>query len=159
MQPAIEFERVTKVYRGNMIALDAVSFAVDAGEICAFLGPNGAGKTTSINILMGFTPADSGDASILGYAPGDIRAKRDIGFVPENFVFYRYLTGSQLLRFHAKLAGLDNATAEERIPKLLARVRLSGYEQQKIGEYSRRNGAANWHRSGSARRSAASGAR
>ena len=54
------------------------------------LGPNGAGKTTSMNILMGFVYASSDRSRVFGYEPGDVRAKERIGFLPENFAFYRY---------------------------------------------------------------------
>src|SRR5580704_10190838 len=86
---AIEFHNVTKVYQRRFSderieALTDVSFEVSPGEVCAFLGPNGAGKTTSISILMGFLFADSGDIRVLGHAPGDVRAKARIGFLPEN---------------------------------------------------------------------------
>ncbi len=88
-----------------MPALSNVSFEVASGEVCAFLGPNGAGKTTSISILMGFLFADSGEIRVRGYEPGDIRAKKQIGFLPENFAFYKYMTAPQLLRLHVTLAG------------------------------------------------------
>jgi ABC-2 type transport system ATP-binding protein len=140
--PAIEFRNVTKVYRKRLrgqeiSALSDVSFDVAPGEVCAFLGPNGAGKTTSISILMGFLYADSGEIRVLGYEPGDIRAKRQIGFVPENFAFYKFLNAEKLLRFHFTLAGTDSGMADARIPALLAQVKLQGYEGLKIAKYSR----------------------
>jgi len=140
--PAIEFLEVTKVFHPRfseeyVAALTGVSFEVVPGEVCAFLGPNGAGKTTSISILMGFLFPDSGTVRVLGHPPGDVRAKAQIGFVPENFAYYKFLTGPQLLRFHMRLAGLDLASAETRIGELLAAVRLHGYESLKIGKYSR----------------------
>jgi ABC-2 type transport system ATP-binding protein len=139
---AIEFQNVTKVYRRRfrserVAALSGVSFEAGAGEVCAFLGPNGAGKTTSISLLMGFHFADSGEIRVLGYAPGDVRAKKSIGFLPENFAFYKYLTAPKLLRFHLTLAGNRSPEAAARIPELLAKVRLQGYEKLKIGRYSR----------------------
>src|SRR3954463_10645619 len=108
--PAIEFADVTKVYqrrfRGARVpALSKISFEVARGEVCAFLGPNGAGKTTSMNILMGFIYADSGRSRVFGYAPGDVRAKQRVGFLPENFAFYRYLNAEKLLQFHLRLSG------------------------------------------------------
>jgi len=138
--PAIEFQGVTKVYRRvfreeRIEALTDVSFEAAPGEVCAFLGPNGAGKTTSINLLMGFLFADSGRIRVLGLEPGDIRAKQQIGFVPENFAFYKYLTAPEILRLHLALAGQTDGDA--RIPELLARVKLYGYEELKIGRYSR----------------------
>ncbi|MGD0669724.1 MAG: ABC transporter ATP-binding protein [Bryobacteraceae bacterium] len=139
---AIEFQNVTKVYRRmfreeQVTALSCVSFEAGAGEVCAFLGPNGAGKTTAIGLLMGFHFADSGEIRVLGCAPGDVRAKQQIGFLPENFAFYKYLTAPKLLRFHLALAGSWSAEAAARIPELLAKVRLHGYEEMKIGRYSR----------------------
>ena len=140
--PAIEFKEVTKVYRRRLAgqevpALTHVSFEVGAGEVCAFLGPNGAGKTTSINILMGFLYADFGQIGVLGYEPGDVRAKQKIGFVPENFAFYKHLNAEKLLRFHLALAGGDMNRSTGIIRDLLFKVQLQGYEKLKIGKYSR----------------------
>jgi len=139
---AIEFKEVTKVYRRRLAgqevpALTHVSFEVGAGEVCAFLGPNGAGKTTSINILMGFLYADWGEIRVLGYEPGDVRAKQKIGFVPENFAFYKHLNAEKLLRFHLALAGGDMSKSVSLIRDLLFKVQLQGYEKLKIGKYSR----------------------
>ncbi|MBV8359688.1 MAG: ABC transporter ATP-binding protein, partial [Deltaproteobacteria bacterium] len=118
-------------------ALRYISFEVEQGEVCAFLGPNGAGKTTSIGILMGFLFADAGEVQVLGYEPGDIRAKRRIGFLPENFAFYKHLTGPGLLRFHIALSGSDGRGGEERVRELIALVGLEGREDLKVGKYSR----------------------
>jgi ABC-2 type transport system ATP-binding protein len=139
---AIEFRQVSKTYKkmlGGMKvpALTDVSFAVAPGEVCAFLGPNGAGKTTSISILMGFLYADWGRIRVLGHEPGDIRAKAKIGFVPENFAFYKHLNAEKLLRFHGKLSGLPEERTSRLIGELIAKVRLDGYERLKIGRYSR----------------------
>ena len=139
---AIEFKEVTKVYQVRLAgqevpALTHVSFEVGAGEVCAFLGPNGAGKTTSINILMGFLYADWGEIRVLGYEPGDVRAKQKIGFVPENFAFYKHLNAEKLLRFHLALAGGDMSKSVGLIRDLLFKVQLQGYEKLKIGKYSR----------------------
>lgn len=140
--PAIEFSDVTKIYQRRFAgvrvpALSQVSFEVARGEVCAFLGPNGAGKTTSMSILMGFMDADQGQARVLGYVPGDVRAKERIGFVPENFAFYRYLNAEKLLRFHLRLSGRRVASPGELIAGLLAKVKLDGYKGLKIGKYSR----------------------
>ncbi|MFZ0595093.1 MAG: ABC transporter ATP-binding protein [Bryobacteraceae bacterium] len=141
--PVIEFHGVTKAYRRRfskeqVVALSHVSFEVSAGEVCAFLGPNGAGKTTSISLLMGFLFADSGDIRVLGHEPGDVRCKERIGFLPENFAFYKYMTAPQLLRLHMALSGrAANNRVDRLIAELLAQVKLEGYEHLKIGKYSR----------------------
>jgi len=139
---AIKFQGVTKVYKRvfsdeRIRALAEVSFEVVPGEVCAFLGPNGAGKTTAISILMGFFFADSGEIRVLGHPPGDVRAKAQIGFLPENFAFYKYLTAPKLLRLHLALAGRNPAGSAGLIADLLQKVKLAGYENLKIGKYSR----------------------
>ena len=140
--PAMEFRQVTKTYRKwlggqKVAALTEVSFSVAPGEVCAFLGPNGAGKTTSISILMGFLYADWGHIRVLGFQPGDVRAKRRIGFVPENFAFYKHLNAERLLRFHARLAEVAEDKTIGLIRELIGKVGLNGYEKLKIGRYSR----------------------
>jgi len=140
--PAIEFAGINKVYRRRfggvqVAALSNISFEVARGEVCAFLGPNGAGKTTSMNILMGFIYASSGRSRVLGYEPGDVRAKERIGFLPENFAFYRYLNAEKLLQFHLRLSGRQLADPAALIASLLAKVKLDTYKGLKIGKYSR----------------------
>lgn len=142
MTAAIEFAGVSKVYKrllraDRIDALRDVSFSVAPGEVCGFLGPNGAGKTTSIGILMGFLFADAGEVRVLGFEPGDVRAKQQIGFVPENFAFHKFLTGPKLLALHLTLSGRNVTDAYGLIEGLLAQVKLAGYESQRIARYSR----------------------
>jgi ABC-2 type transport system ATP-binding protein len=138
----IEFRSVTKIYKRifseeKLAALSGVSFETTPGQVCAFLGPNGAGKTTSINMLMGFFFPTSGQIRVFGLPPGDIAAKKQIGFLPENFAFHKFLTAPKLLRFHLQLAGRNPNGAGTLIADLLAKVKLNGYEKLKIGKYSR----------------------
>jgi len=140
--PAIEFCDLTKTYRRRFTgvrvpALSEISFEVARGEVCAFLGPNGAGKTTSMSILMGFIYADRGRSRVLGYAAGDVRAKERIGFLPENFAFYRHLDAEKLLQFHLRLSGRQVANPNALISGLLAKVKLDGFKGLRIGKYSR----------------------
>jgi len=133
---------VTKIYKrmfgGERIeALNDASFSVAPGEVCGFLGPNGAGKTTSIGILMGFLFPDSGEVRVLDYEPGDVRAKAQIGFLPENFAFYRFLTGPKLLELHLALSGRRVPDPFGLIAGLLEQVKLRGHESLHISRYSR----------------------
>src|SRR5580700_9221715 len=138
----IEFQHVSKVYKRifseeKLAALSDVSFEMAPGQVCAFLGPNGAGKTTSISMLMGFFFPTSGQIRVFGKPPGDMLAKEQLGFLPENFAFHKFLTAPKLLRFHLQLAGKDPDKAGNVIPELLAKVKLTGFENLKIGRYSR----------------------
>src|SRR5260370_965192 len=78
-------------------ALDGLSLQGEAGEVFGFLGPNGAGKTTTLKLLLQLVFPTSGDARILGRPPGDVDAKRRLGYLPENPYFYDYLTAEELL--------------------------------------------------------------
>jgi len=86
---------------------------------------------------MGFLYADCGEIRVLGHEPGDVRAKQKIGFLPENFAFYKYLNAEKLLKFHLALAGGEMTQASGLIRDLLSKVKLQGYEKLKIGKYSR----------------------
>lgn len=106
------------------------------GDVCAFLGPNGAGKSTAINLLMGFLFADSGQIRVLGHPPGDTRAKKQIGFLPQNFAFYPYLNATQLLKLHLALAGVESK-GPEAIASLLKQVGLDDLGRLRVGQFSR----------------------
>ena len=119
--PAIAFCDVTKTYQRRFAgvrvpALSQISFEVARGEVCAFLGPNGAGKTTSM-ILTRFH-ADQGRSRVLDYAPGDVRAKERIGFLPENFAV---LIGTPLPRSSCNFFIFASVAAKLRIPADLHR--------------------------------------
>jgi ABC-2 type transport system ATP-binding protein len=134
--PAIEIVGLRKEYRGQ-VALHDLSLTVKRGEIFGFLGPNGAGKTTTIKILTGLVRASAGQARILGRPIEDRRARRLVGYLPETFRFHEWLTGSGLLDFHGRLAGLSSAQLRRRIPEVLEKVGLAGRGGDRISTYSK----------------------
>jgi ABC-2 type transport system ATP-binding protein len=101
------------------------------------LGPNGAGKTTTVKILLGLVRPSRGEARIFGEPAGHPEARRRIGYLPENFRFHDWLSGSALLDFHARLARLPLAERRARIPKVLETVGLAGRGQDRIRSYSK----------------------
>jgi ABC-2 type transport system ATP-binding protein len=103
----IEVEQLTKAYR-DRVAIDALSFTIEDGEIVGFLGPNGAGKSTTMKILTGFMPATSGKARVAGFDIFErpIEAKRKIGYLPETPPLYPELTVRGYLKFVAALKGV-----------------------------------------------------
>ena len=104
-------------------ALDALTLAVEPGEVFGFLGPNGAGKTTTLKLLMQLVYPTSGSASILGRPLGDLDMKRRIGYLPENPYFYDYLTAEELLGYFAGLFGYRGADRAARVGAAAGRRR------------------------------------
>jgi ABC-2 type transport system ATP-binding protein len=86
---------------GETVALDGVSFAVDAGEIFSLIGPNGAGKTTLIRALFGTTDAE-GDISVFGRPPTEVDRGR-VGLLPQEFTPADRLTARELIAYYAGL--------------------------------------------------------
>lgn len=133
---AIETERLRKVY-GGKVAVDDVTIAVPEGEVFGFLGPNGAGKSTTIKMLLGLAFPTSGTARLLGQPLGTIAAKRQIGFLPEQFRFHEWLRGVEFLDFHGELAGVPRAERRRRIPEVLELVGLAGRGNDRLRTYSK----------------------
>ena len=102
----IEIRDVRKSY-GNKHAVNGISFEVKEGEILGFLGPNGAGKSTTLNIITGYLSADSGVVKIDGtdILVDPIKAKKDIGFLPEIPPLYLEMTVLEYLNFVYELKG------------------------------------------------------
>ena len=134
--PAIETLALRKEY-GRKIALHGLDLTVQPGEVFGFLGPNGAGKTTTVKILLGLVTPTSGAARIFGRPAGDAEARRNVGYLPENFRFHDWLSGESLLDFHARLAGVSLAERRKRIPRVLDLVGLKGRGRDRIRSYSK----------------------
>ena len=98
--------------------LKGISLTVDRGEIFGYLGPNGAGKTTTIKCIMGLIFPEIGEIHILGQHNLSLKAKTDIGFLPENPYFYDYLTATEFLRFYSQLFQLRKKERGKRIVDL-----------------------------------------
>ncbi len=121
----IEVENLTKRYR-DRVAIDALSFTVEQGEILGFLGPNGAGKSTTMKILTGFLPPSSGRAKIAGFDvfESPLEAKRRIGYLPETPPLYPEMSVRGYLAFVARLKGLRGAKVKGEIDRVCLAVGL-----------------------------------
>ena len=100
----IEVDQLTKNY-GAVAALRGVSFQVGRGEVVGFVGPNGAGKSTTLRILTGYIGATSGSVRIAGYdiLREPLRARSELGYMPETAPLYPEMRVSEYLRFRARL--------------------------------------------------------
>ena len=82
------------------------------------MGPNGAGKSTSIKMLLGPGEADGRPRHTCSATPpGDVEVRRRIGFLPEDFRFYDWLTAAELLQLHGRLVRMTSARLRERVPE------------------------------------------
>lgn len=134
----VEIDNVTKTF-GYKVALKNVSFSVPPGQICGLLGPNGAGKTTLFRLLMGILKATEGRILIDSRDAFEdrVEVKRLIGFLPDEPVFYSYLSGREVLELSAAMHGLDVPSAMGRITPILAKLRLSEDVDNYAEDYSR----------------------
>jgi ABC-2 type transport system ATP-binding protein len=132
----IEARNLTKVY-GRRAACREICLSIAEGQIFGLLGPNGAGKSTLVKMLVGLVYPTAGEAQVAGYPPCDRRGRRQVGFLPENFRFHGWLQGEELLTFHARLAGLDNRAARQRVYEVLELVGLSGEGRKLVANYSK----------------------
>jgi drug efflux transport system ATP-binding protein len=129
MTCAVEVTDLTKRF-GDFTAVDAVTFAVEPGEIFGFLGPNGAGKTTTIRMLSGLLAPTSGDGCVAGH---DIHTeteaiKQRIGYMSQLFSLYGDLTVEENIAFFAGLYGVTGERLEARRAWVL---RMAGLEDQR----------------------------
>jgi ABC-2 type transport system ATP-binding protein len=140
---AIETIDLTKDYsvgfwrQRSRRALDRLSLQMEAGEVFGFLGPNGAGKTTTLKLLLQLVFPTSGEARILGRPPGDLAAKRRLGYLPENPYFYDYLTAEELLTYFGGLLGLGAADRRQRVAKLLDEVGIGSERRLQLRKFSK----------------------
>jgi ABC-2 type transport system ATP-binding protein len=122
---------------GSKVAVRGLSLQVRRGKIFGFLGPNGAGKSTSIKMLLGLVKPTSGQAQILGHPYSNVEVRRKVGFLPEDFRFYDWLTASELLALHGRLAGLTQAQLHDRVPAYIDLVGLTPHRDRRLRGFSK----------------------
>jgi ABC-2 type transport system ATP-binding protein len=128
----IEIASLSKRY-GKTLAVDDLSFSVDAGKITGFLGPNGAGKTTTLRALLGLVRPTSGNATIDGKHYADLEQPfKTVGAVLEASGFHPGRSGRNHLRLLALASGID----ESRVDVALAQVGLTDAASKRVGAYS-----------------------
>jgi sodium transport system ATP-binding protein len=105
---------------GEVLAVDAVSFHVKAGEVYGLLGPNGAGKTTTLRMLLGLLKPTAGWATIAGFRSSELpnEVKRRVGLVSASAGLYPHLSVREMLLFFADLYGCRADHADEELDRL-----------------------------------------
>ena len=140
--PAVRIENLTKIFpvplrRQRVTAVRNISFEVRPGEVYGLLGPNGSGKSTTLKILLGLVTPNQGRAMIFGQDSRDYHSRRDVGFLPENPYFYKFLTAAETLRFYGKVCGMGGTILNKRIDELIHLVGLEDARDRRIGGFSK----------------------
>ncbi len=136
----IEAVGLTKRYGTGRPAVENLHLSVETGELFGFLGENGAGKTTTIKMLTGLIPPTTGRARIGGYdiRAEPLKAKRLLGYIPDNPFLYDRLTGWEFLAFLGDLYRVPPGVSRDtRARDLLTLFDLESKADAPIGGYSR----------------------
>ncbi|MBR2979204.1 MAG: ABC transporter ATP-binding protein [Myxococcaceae bacterium] len=139
----IEFKAVSKQYRlgfwlsKKVQALKSLDLRVEQGQIFGLLGPNGAGKSTTIKILMNLVQASAGEVRLFGASPSDAKARRQVGYLPENPAPYDYLTGREFVTLGAQLAQFPAKEIKKRVDEVLDVVGMARTAGLQIRRYSK----------------------
>jgi ABC-2 type transport system ATP-binding protein len=137
MDPIIEVKDLTKRF-GSLIAVDALSFMVERGEVFGLLGPNGAGKTTTLSMLSTILKITSGKAIVNGFdvAKQPSQVRRSIGIVFQEPSIDDRLTGRENLEMHANLYAVPGSEKTKRIEEVLKLVELEDRADSLMRTYS-----------------------
>src|SRR5436190_462426 len=124
---------------GDFTAVRDVSFTVEEGEILGMLGPNGAGKTTTLRMLTGYLRPTGGSVWIDGrdIAAEPVRARRQIGYLPENVALYPEMRVEEYLAYRGRLEGMPRADLRRTLPDVLDRCLIADVRRQIIGTLSK----------------------
>ena len=139
---AVAVEGLTKVFpvpfrRQSITAVRDLNLQVEAGEVYGLLGPNGSGKSTTLKIILGLVSPTRGRTQIFGRDSSEVATREAVGFLPESPYFYKFLTGTETLRFFGKLCGLSGSELTDRVQELLDLVGLTEARNQRLSTYSK----------------------
>ncbi len=139
---AVEIQDVHKSFpghwgKGGVYAVKGVSLTIPQGGVYGLIGPNGSGKSTIMKALVGLLAPDAGSCRVFGKPATAAGNRSEIGFLPENPYFYKFLTGEETVRFYGRLCGLRGAELKKRTQDLLEVVGLTEAAHRRLGGYSK----------------------
>ena len=140
--PAVAVTGLTKVFpasfrRQSIVAVRDLDLQVSPGEVYGLLGPNGSGKSTTLKIVLGLVSPTRGQTEIFGRNSRLVESREAVGFLPENPYFYKFLTGTETLRFFGQLCGLSGASLKKRVDEMLELVGLTDARDRRLRGYSK----------------------
>jgi ABC-2 type transport system ATP-binding protein len=124
---------------GTKVAVDGVTFNVEKGEVLGFLGPNGAGKSTTMRMVTGYFPPTEGQISVGGVdmLTDPARARRSLGYLPENAPLYPDMSVLGFLGFCAELRGLYGDARRKAVDRVLETCFLEPVRHQSVDTLSK----------------------
>ncbi|HEU4356612.1 MAG TPA: ABC transporter ATP-binding protein, partial [Actinomycetota bacterium] len=123
----VVFHSVTKVFDGNVIAVDALDQTVEDGEFMVLVGPSGCGKTTALRMVAGLDKPTSGTIEIGGRIVNDLSPKaRDIAMVFQSYALYPHMSVEQNIAFGLKMHGFQRREIARRVQEVSAMLDLGG---------------------------------
>ena len=133
----LSLQGLTKRYR-RLVAVDDLSLTIEAGQFVGLIGPNGAGKSTTMGCIAGTVAPDEGSVSIAGVdvVAEPVKARQNLGFVPQHLTLLDYLTGLEYLDFVADLREMADHERQSEIDELLKITELEDQRHVIIREYS-----------------------
>ena len=134
----IQVEGLRKHY-GDHVAVDGLSFSVEAGEVVGFLGPNGAGKSTTMKMLTGFISPTAGTACVAGIEAlqDPVGARRKLGYLPEAAPIYPDMQVREYLDFVGRMRDLAQAERAAAIDRAVELTGLQDRRRQLVGTLSK----------------------
>jgi len=138
---AISITNLCKTYKAKKgqttVALKNLCLQIDHGEVFGFLGPNGAGKSTTIKILLDLIRPSSGSATLSGIDISSSKARRTVGYLPENPTYYDFLSAEEYLLFTGKMYGMKKKELLPKIETLLHKLSLYKVRKKTLRTYSK----------------------
>jgi sodium transport system ATP-binding protein len=124
--------------RGEIRAVDNVSFTCQPGKIYGLLGANGAGKTTTLRMLATILEPTDGTAIVCGYDVIDYpeKVRANVGFLSTATALYPRLTAQEMVEYFGRLNGLDEATLKKRIDDIFSRLDMNSFRDRRCDKLS-----------------------
>ncbi len=137
----ISVTSVTKVFQVGIFkkktAVNDISFSIPKGEVVGLLGPNGSGKSTTLKMILGFLHPTSGEILVCGKNCKEKEARSQIGYLPENPRFPKFLKAKEALEYYGALYHLSPQIIDIRADELLELVGLKEVAEERIKGFSK----------------------